>query len=89
MVSRRDYFYIDISTTNPIEVDLTGIPAGVDYDLYLYNSAQDEVGRSWEPGNAPEHISHTPAGPGRYYILVFSPYAHYSISPYSLRVTYD
>jgi bacillolysin len=86
---RRDYFYINIGTTNTINIDLTNIPPGVDYDLYLYNANEDEVDRSWRNGNLPEHISYNPLSTGKYYILVFSPYSHYSASPYSLRVTYD
>jgi len=89
VASRRDYFYIDISTTKAINIDLTNIPTGVDYDLYLYNSAQRRVGQSQNNGNLPDHISYDPTSAGRYYILVFSPFYHYSASPYSLRVTYD
>jgi parallel beta-helix repeat protein len=89
VASRRDYFYINISTTNTINIDLTNIPAGVDYDLYLYNSAQRRVDQSQRDDNLPEDISYEPPSAGRYYILVFSPFYDYSASPYSLRVTYD
>ena len=89
VASQRDYFYIDISTTNAINIDLTNIPAGVDYDLCLYKSAQVRVRQSQEYGNALEHISYVPTSTGRYYILVFNPCSHCSTSPYSLRVTYD
>jgi hypothetical protein len=89
---KSDYFYIDISTTNAINVYLTDIPTGTDYDLYLYRSCSDDpnnpADESRKPGSSPETISYSPLATGRYYIRVYA-YSGYSTSPYSLRVTYD
>lgn len=89
---KSDYFYVDISTTNTINVYLTNIPAGTDYDLYLYRNPGDDpnhpAARSEEEYNSSEMISYTPPATGRYYIRVYA-YSGSSASPYSLRVTYD
>lgn len=88
---KSDYFYIDISTTNPINIYLFDIPADTDYDLYLYRNPGGDpnspAAESVGTGSA-ETISYTPPATGRYYIRVYA-YSGSSISPYSLRVTYD
>jgi len=85
---KSDYFYIDISTTNAINIYLTDIPAGTDYDLYLYrNPCDNPVAKSDGTGSS-ETISYTPPATGRYYIRVYG-YRGSSTSPYSLRVTHD
>jgi hypothetical protein len=89
---KSDYFYVDIITANTINIYLTDIPAGTDYDLYLYRNPIDDPNNpaavSNEYGNEPETILYNPPATGRYYIRVHS-YSGYSASPYSLRVTYD
>ena len=89
---KSDYFYIDISTTNAINIYLFNIPADTDYDLYLYRNPGDDpnnpADESKKLGNSPETISYTPPATGSYYIRVHA-YSGFSISPYSLRVTYD
>jgi hypothetical protein len=88
---KSDYFYINISTTNAINIYLTDIPAGTDYDLYLYRYPGDDpdnpAAKSVGTGSS-ESISYAPPAAGRYYIRVYS-YSGFSTSPYSLRVTYD
>ena len=89
---KSDYFYIDISTTNAINIYLTDIPAGTDYDLCLYRNPSDDPNNpaacSRNDGNSPEMISYNPPATGRYYIRVYA-HSGYSASPYSLQVTYD
>jgi hypothetical protein len=89
---KSDYFYIVISTTNAINIYLTDIPTGTDYDLFLYTEtgcvSNKSAAESRKPGSSPETISYSPPTTGRYYIRVYS-YSGYSTSPYSLRVTYD
>ena len=89
---KSDYFYIDISKTNTINIYLTDIPAGTDYDLYLYRNPSDDpnnpAAKSRELDNSSETISYNPPATGRYYIRVYA-YSGYSTSPYSLQVTYD
>jgi hypothetical protein len=89
---KSDYFYVDINTTNTINTYLTDIPAGTDYDLYLYRNPSDDPNNpaavSNRYGNEPETILYNPPATGRYYIRVYA-YSGYSTSPYSLTVTYD
>ena len=90
--SKNDYFYIDINTTNAINIYLTDIPAGTDYDLYLYKDPcggpGNPVAKSDRYGSSSERISYNPFATGRYYIRVCG-FRGSSSSPYSLRVTYD
>jgi hypothetical protein len=89
---KSDYFYIDISTTNAINVYLTNIPAGADYDLYLYRNPADDpnnpAAESEGTGSSETISSYSPPATGRYYIRVYGRSGS-STSPYSLRVTYD
>jgi hypothetical protein len=88
---KSDYFYVVISTLNTINISLTNIPSGTDYDLYLYRNPEDDpdhwAARSIRTGSW-ETISYDPPATGRYYIRVYS-YSGSSTSPYSLQVTYD
>jgi len=88
---KSDYFYIDVSTTNVINIYLTNILPPTDYDLYLYKNpcdhSENPVGKSEGRGSS-ETISYSPPATGRYYIRVYS-YSGYSTSPYLLTVTYD
>jgi hypothetical protein len=84
----NDYYYFDISALTPITIDLTNIPDGADYDLFLYDPLKNVAEESRSPGNADERISHTPTITGRYYIRVW-PYKGYNdTSPYALLVVY-
>jgi len=90
--SKNDYFYIDINTTNAINIYLTDIPAGTDYDLYLYKdpcgSPGNPVDKSNRYGSISERISYNPFATGRYYIRVCG-FRGSSTSPYSLQVIYN
>jgi hypothetical protein len=87
---KSDYFYIVISTLNTVNIYLTDIPSGTNYDLYLYSDPDDDpdhwAARSISTGSS-ETISYSPQATGRYYIRVYS-YRGSSTSPYSLQVTY-
>jgi len=89
---KSDYFYIDISTTNYINVYLNNIPAGTDYDLYLYKDPGDDpnkpAAKSEGTGSSETIPNYAPLATGRYYIRVYGRSGS-STSPYSLRVTYD
>ncbi len=83
---RSDYYYIDVNTLNPVNASLTGIPRGVDYDLYLYFN-ETIVAKSNNFSSANESISYQPTQTGRYYVRVY-PYNGHSLTPYTLQVTY-
>lgn len=86
-----DYYHFTPSTADQVQVTLTNIPAGADYDLYVYDSVQGTwLVWSDKPGNQDESVSFTPVAGRKYYILV-SPYggSFDSSQPYYLTVTYN
>lgn len=82
-----DYYYLNVTNLNPINVNLTNIPAGTDYDLYLYYG-DSIVARSAKASQKNESLKFTPKQPGGYYIRVY-PYSGYSTQPYLLQATFD
>jgi hypothetical protein len=84
---KDDYYYIEVTTLNPITVRLTNIPRGVDYDLYLY-WGDSIVARSDNFGNANDAFTYTPSQPGIYFIRV-RPYSGHSLSPYTLQADFQ
>jgi hypothetical protein len=84
---KDDYYYIDVTTLNPITVRLTHMPTGVDYDLYLYFGGSI-VASSGKYGNADEAFTYTPSQMGMYFIRVY-PYSGHSLSPYTLQADFQ
>lgn len=85
----QDYFYIDVtSTTADITASLTHLPAGVDYDLYLYDTALRLVAQSAHYGNADEFIRFRPAAPGRHFVRIYPYQGANKDQPYRLRVVF-
>lgn len=85
----NDYYYFEIGTLNPITVDLTQIPDGADYDLFLYDTSKVIVAESRQGDNGDEHISYVPTVVGRYYIRVWPDVGYSNTTPYQLVVVYD
>jgi hypothetical protein len=85
----NDFYYIDLPAAHSIEVWLTGLPAGNDYDLYLYDAAHVYIQHSGNVGTVDEHIlvSNKPAG--RYYIRVTREAGTSATQPYALRAVYQ
>ena len=65
-----DWYFFDAPAGKTMVIDLSGIPAGADYDLYLFDANVHYVGSSVNSGNAPEHIAHSTGSGGRYYIRI-------------------
>ena len=65
--SDDDYFTFTSTATGTISVTLANFPG--DYDVFLYNSAQTELGRGYTT-NDPETISVSNAAAGTYYVRV-------------------
>jgi hypothetical protein len=84
----NDYFYFDLSTSGNVELWLTNIPGGCDYDLVLRDAALTQVGYSGNVGGADEHITTGTLSPGRYYIQVYHRSTAGSSEPYNLRAVY-
>ncbi len=85
-----DFYYIDLETPGTFTVDLTNIPAGTDYSVYLYDENQQllEQCSSDERGNAPEHATCDLSQPGRYYVRVYPWTGCSENNPYTLAVAY-
>jgi len=85
----HDYFYFDLPVDQSLELWLTDIPSGHDYDLVLRDSSlTPPIGYSGEPGNSPEHIETGILATGRYYIQVYRHSLGGSTQPYHLRFDY-
>lgn len=63
-----DYYKISIPSSGTISVNLTSLPAN--YDLYLYNASQNQVGSSINSGSSAESINYLAPAEGTYYIKV-------------------
>lgn len=84
-----DAYWINITHLNSINVSLTNIPVGCDYDLSLYDESLNEVDWSWNGGNADEYISYAPSSTGKYYIVVFQYEGYSTTQPYHLRAGFN
>jgi hypothetical protein len=85
-----DYFYLHTPARHSIEVWLSNLPPGNDYDLYLYNDATPHVriGYSGEVGNVDEHIHVANLPAGKYYVGVLRIDGTSRNQPYHLRTVY-
>ena len=82
----QDYYKFTPTRSGAIHVELHNIPAGCDYDLYLYNGAYQLIAQSTNGGNQSEHLESW-VSPGNYYVLVQSWGGSYSqASPYRLQL---
>ena len=80
-----DYHFVDLAATTTLVLDLTHLPAGTDYDLFLYSTTGGSpIAQSRNTGTAPERISISLAA-GRYYVRVY-PYTGRSSQPYLLSL---
>jgi len=82
-----DVFKFHVTAGQRITVDLSNIPAGTDYDLWLSDPAYSQVGSSTNPDQADEHIEYTATSSGVYYVGVSSYAGASATQPYHLRVT--
>ncbi len=85
----KDYFYFDLFVAHSVELWLTNIASGEDYDVYLRNANLAEVAKSEETGSMDEHIFIGTLSPGRYYIHVHNYNQGGSTQPYHLRIVYE
>jgi hypothetical protein len=87
--NRDDYYYIDLEMPGTVTLDLTDIPSGSDYDLYLlYDGNVILDCYSDDSGNLPEHVVCPLDRPGRYHIWVYAYKGCNDNAPYTLSVTY-
>jgi hypothetical protein len=86
-----DYYHFTPTTTAEVTVELTNVPVGKDYDLwvYSYDGTYNVVDYSDRPGNADEDLGFVPVARETYYVRV-RPYSGFSnIQPYYLKVVYQ
>ncbi len=83
-----DLYFIEVESTAPIEIELTDIPSGVDYDLCLLSANRYILALS-EGETTSEYIAYQPRALGKYFIGV-APYEGYSLEdPYTLRAVFN
>ncbi len=80
-----DYFRFAPTRSGAIHVNLLNIPAGCNYDLYLYNGTYQQIAQSTNGGNQSEHVESW-VSPGNYYILVKPQSGYSQESPYRLHL---
>ena len=80
-----DYYKITTTATSNIVYNLAG-PSGVDYDLYIYNSAGTQIGLSTS-STATESVSLASQAAGTYYIKVIGYNGANSTTCYTITAT--
>jgi len=81
-----DYFFLEIETPQIVELFLTDIPPGTDYDLYLVTGEEDVLKDSASSGQEDESIEYTTSSVGVFYVLVL-PFENFSrVEPYTLQM---
>ncbi len=80
-----DYFKITTTAASDLVFNLVG-PAGVDYDLYIYNSAGTQIGIG-ESSTATETVTLNNQAAGTYYIKVVGYNGANSATCYTIKAT--
>lgn len=83
-----DFYYIDLETPGTVILDLTSIPPGTDYSIYLYDENKALLCYSDQPGNRDEHAVCPLTQSGRYYVRVYPWTGCNENDPYTLAVAY-
>jgi hypothetical protein len=84
----KDYYYFDLPIQGLVELWLTDIPAGQDFDLVLRDAALAEIARSDQIGTPSEHIQKSVEA-GRYYVQVVHWAGAGSTQAYRLKAEYE
>jgi len=81
-----DFFYFEIEVPKTVNIALTEIPAGADYDLYLVTGEEDVLSSSSNSGAEEERIEYTTSSVGVFYLLIL-PFHNFSeTESYTLRL---
>jgi hypothetical protein len=65
-----DAYYFDLSAAATVTIRLTQIPSGSNYDIGIYTSNKNRIGKGDNLGNLSESIHLSNLSAGRYYVLV-------------------
>jgi Bacterial pre-peptidase C-terminal domain len=69
----NDWYWLNLGAGQTIHVDLTKIPSGDDYAIYLFGAtAQNLLIYSNKPGSVDESFTYTVGAQGRYHIQVYA-----------------
>lgn len=82
----HDIFYFELFVPMTVELSLTNIPSGQDFNLTLWKDEDTPIDHSGEIGNADEHIGSIHLNAGKYYVQVVRFTEHPSNQPYHLLV---
>lgn len=85
-----DCYWFDPSSLGTVTIDLTSIPSGTDYDLFLYDSttSTSSVARSQNLNNADEQIVYSLGHADRHYVCIYAFSGWSNTDSYLLRVIY-
>jgi hypothetical protein len=83
-----DYFYFELPAGRNVEIRLTNIPSGQNYDLVLRDTSLNARGYSANPGNNPELIQ-VQVPSGKYLVQVYHRDGTGSSQPYHVRAVYQ
>jgi photosystem II stability/assembly factor-like uncharacterized protein len=88
-VDDEDYYQFDIQTLGQIDIELTHIPEGADYDVTFYNEDFDRLMGSYRGSNDPEEIRFQPRETGHYYMQIYSFKGSSSDQGYHISLSYN
>jgi len=66
-----DHWRMEVAAPGLIQADLRNIPAGMNYDLYIYRRQGQLLALSQRPGTEPEHVEARVDAAGDYYLRVY------------------
>ena len=85
----KDYFCFELTAPHRVQIWLSNIPAGRNYDLVLRKQDASSVAYSLNPGNADEYIDIPTLAPGFYYVQIYRTSGAGSSEPYHLRIVFQ
>lgn len=66
-----DWFSVSVTAGKTLVVDLSGMPAGADYDLFLFDARLNELASHPQVGgNRPEHVEYAVRASGTFYVRI-------------------
>jgi len=81
-------YYKFILSRGVVQIQLTNIPAGCNYDLYLYDAGGTELTKSVNPGQTDEQVTWSVSTGSTYYVRVRPAYGYSQSNPYRLRLNW-
>jgi len=81
-------YYKFILSRGVVQIQLTNIPAGCNYDLYLYDAEGKELTKSVNPDQNNEEVTWSVSTGSTYYVRVRPVYGYSQSHPYRLRLNW-